>query len=322
MLLQQSTCRSKVPWNDCSSLPPLPKPSFLSRAHQGNSCHLPAAEESEDPPGLKRQILSPQLQLWSSHQQSQSWWRHLCRCPFELVSSAPPTSPLDPSSQSFQRLCRCWATPPSHSPKPPPKVDQLVSSTNSFGCRRRWMWPWSSCSQKGPPWASDIGSWNWILNLLHAWMMLRLPKPSGRPRYSTRAQPMPFRSPLGQHAGVRTWGNGNGRVGPWSLHWSLLVAVWTCLLEFGGTTLPTLDPYQWHTPSCPAIGHRRQRYGTNISYPRCVGDFCTTDRWKMPALLLQPVHPLLKDWGRMKRRPLTVKCQKNALTGSARRERP
>ena len=43
---------------------------------------LPAAEQSEDPPGLKRQILSPQLQLWSSHQQSQSWCRHLCRCPF------------------------------------------------------------------------------------------------------------------------------------------------------------------------------------------------------------------------------------------------
>ena len=80
---------------------------------------------------------------------------------------------------------------------------------------------WSGCSQKGPPWASDTGSWNWILNLLHAWMMLGLPKPSGRPRYSTRAQPMPFRSPLGQHAGVRTWGNGNWRAGPWNLHWSL-----------------------------------------------------------------------------------------------------
>ena len=94
------------------------------------------------------------------------------------------------------------------------------------------------------------------------------------------------------------------------LGWQCGLAHWS----LGGTTLPTTDPYQWHPPSCPATGHRRQRYGTNISYPGCIGDFYTTDRWKMPALLLQPVHPLLKDWGRMKRRSLTVmKCQKNAL---------
>ena len=66
MLLWQSTCRSKVPWNDCSSLPSLPQPSFLSRAHKETVAictlgPLPPAEESEDPPGLKRQILSPQL---------------------------------------------------------------------------------------------------------------------------------------------------------------------------------------------------------------------------------------------------------------------
>ena len=100
LLLPQIPLKLLVMLQQSSSI----APAFISQHTKETAAictlgALPAAEESEDPPGLKRHILSPQLQLWSSHQQSQSWCRHLCRCPFQLVPWTPPTSPLDPSSQ-------------------------------------------------------------------------------------------------------------------------------------------------------------------------------------------------------------------------------
>ena len=188
-------------------------------------CHIRESAGSQwvgrSPQGLKGQTLSPSAQWRPSYLWSWSWCRCPCRHLFQLVPSALPTALSNHSSQPYLRLHRCQATLLLLSLRPPLRVGQPVSWMRFFSCRRKWTWPWSNYSQTGPPWISNAESWDWRLNLWHAWMMPRPPKPSKRPRYTARMQPVPFRKPMGQCAGTRMQSKGKWGMGSSNLHRSL-----------------------------------------------------------------------------------------------------
>ena len=58
-----------------------------------------------------------------------------------MASSASILSLAQVTSQLFsQRHLRWWASPSSHSPRPPPRVEQLACQMSSLSYRRKWVW--------------------------------------------------------------------------------------------------------------------------------------------------------------------------------------